>query len=109
MPDAFMTVHRQLIILLAARYSLPAIYPYRYQAAEGGLLERSLLELRAAEQSASGRISTTVGVTTTPLPEAPTRQRIWRRSAEPDPSTARSSHMRWPYRLRTKCVACSVA
>ncbi|MGC2076411.1 MAG: ABC transporter substrate-binding protein [Xanthobacteraceae bacterium] len=38
MPDAFMTVHRQLIILLAARYSLPAIYPYRYQAAEGGLL-----------------------------------------------------------------------
>jgi hypothetical protein len=78
MPDAFMTVHRQLIILLAARYSLPAIYPYRYQAAEGGLLERSLLELRAAEQSASGRISTTVGVTTTPLPEAPTRQRIWR-------------------------------
>ena len=37
---------------------------------------------------ASGRISTAVGVTTTPLPEAPTRQRIWRRSAEPDPSTA---------------------
>jgi putative tryptophan/tyrosine transport system substrate-binding protein len=29
MPDAFNTVHRQLIILLAARYSLPAIYPYR--------------------------------------------------------------------------------
>jgi putative tryptophan/tyrosine transport system substrate-binding protein len=38
MPDAFNTVHRQLIILLAARYSLPAIYPYRYQAVEGGLL-----------------------------------------------------------------------
>jgi hypothetical protein len=77
MPDAFMTVHRQLIILLAARYSLPAIYPYRYQAAEGGLLERSLLELRAAEQSASGRISTTVGVTTTPLPEAPKRANVF--------------------------------
>jgi putative ABC transport system substrate-binding protein len=38
MPDAFNTVHRQLIILLAARYSVPAIYPYRYQAVEGGLL-----------------------------------------------------------------------
>jgi putative ABC transport system substrate-binding protein len=38
MPDAFTTVHRQLIILLAARYALPAIYPYRYQAVEGGLL-----------------------------------------------------------------------
>jgi putative ABC transport system substrate-binding protein len=38
MPDAFNTVHRQLIILLAARHSLPAIYPYRYQVVEGGLL-----------------------------------------------------------------------
>jgi putative ABC transport system substrate-binding protein len=38
MPDAFGTVHRQLIILLAARYGLPAIYPYRYQAADGGLM-----------------------------------------------------------------------
>jgi putative tryptophan/tyrosine transport system substrate-binding protein len=38
MPDAFNTVHRQLIILLTARHLLPAIYPYRYQAVEGGLL-----------------------------------------------------------------------
>jgi putative ABC transport system substrate-binding protein len=38
MPDAFNTVHRQLIVLLAARHSLPAIYPYHYQAVEGGLL-----------------------------------------------------------------------
>ena len=38
MPDAFTTVHRQLIILLAARHALPAIYPYRYEAVEGGLL-----------------------------------------------------------------------
>src|SRR5262249_47246460 len=38
MPDAFATVHRQLIILLAARHGLPAIYPYRYQAVDGGLM-----------------------------------------------------------------------
>lgn len=38
MPDAFTTVHRQLIILLATRYGLPAIYPYRYQAVDGGLM-----------------------------------------------------------------------
>jgi putative ABC transport system substrate-binding protein len=38
MPDAFTTVHRQLIILLSARYALPAVYPYRYQAIEAGLL-----------------------------------------------------------------------
>ena len=38
MPDAFTTVHRQLIILLSARYGLPAVYPYRYEAIEGRLL-----------------------------------------------------------------------
>jgi putative ABC transport system substrate-binding protein len=32
------TVHRKLIIELAARYRLPAIYPYRYVATEGGLV-----------------------------------------------------------------------
>src|SRR5436190_5301948 len=31
-------VHRELIITLAARYRLPAVYPYRYFAASGGLL-----------------------------------------------------------------------
>jgi putative tryptophan/tyrosine transport system substrate-binding protein len=38
MPDAFTTVHRQLIIQLAAKHRLPAIYPYRYEAVDGGLL-----------------------------------------------------------------------
>jgi putative ABC transport system substrate-binding protein len=38
MPDAFNTVHRQPIILLATRHGVPAIYLYRYQAVEGGLL-----------------------------------------------------------------------
>jgi putative ABC transport system substrate-binding protein len=38
MPDAFTTVHRQLIILLSARHAMPVIYPYRYEAADGGLL-----------------------------------------------------------------------
>jgi putative ABC transport system substrate-binding protein len=38
MPDAFTTVHRQLIILLAVRHGLPAIYPYRYEAVDGGLV-----------------------------------------------------------------------
>jgi putative tryptophan/tyrosine transport system substrate-binding protein len=37
-PDAFTTAHRGLIISLAARYRLPAIYAYRYLAVEGGLL-----------------------------------------------------------------------
>jgi putative ABC transport system substrate-binding protein len=37
-PDAFTTTNRGLIISLAARYRLAAIYPYRYFAADGGLL-----------------------------------------------------------------------
>ena len=30
--------HRKLIIELAARYKLPAVYPYRYYAVDGGLI-----------------------------------------------------------------------
>jgi putative ABC transport system substrate-binding protein len=37
-PDAFTTANRGLIISLAARYRLPAIYPFRFFAVEGGLL-----------------------------------------------------------------------
>ena len=31
-------VHRELIIALAARHRLPAVYPYRYFVAGGGLI-----------------------------------------------------------------------
>ena len=31
-------VHRELIISLAARHQLPAIYPYRYYVDGGGLM-----------------------------------------------------------------------
>jgi putative ABC transport system substrate-binding protein len=37
-PDAFTNANRGLIISLAARYRLPAIYPFRYFAVDGGLL-----------------------------------------------------------------------
>jgi putative tryptophan/tyrosine transport system substrate-binding protein len=38
MPDAFGGVHRDLIIALAARYRLPAVYAFRFFAAAGGLI-----------------------------------------------------------------------
>jgi putative tryptophan/tyrosine transport system substrate-binding protein len=31
-------VHRKLIVMLAARHRLPAVYPFRYMAIEGGLI-----------------------------------------------------------------------
>jgi putative ABC transport system substrate-binding protein len=38
MPDNFMSIHRALIIEQAARLRVPAIYPFRYFATEGGLM-----------------------------------------------------------------------
>jgi putative tryptophan/tyrosine transport system substrate-binding protein len=38
MPDNFMFVHRAEITSLAARYRLPAVYPYRFYTELGGLL-----------------------------------------------------------------------
>jgi putative ABC transport system substrate-binding protein len=38
MPDGFLNVHRAEIISLAARYRLPAVYPWRFFTELGGLL-----------------------------------------------------------------------
>jgi len=38
MPDSFTVAHGAEIILLAARYRLPSIYPYRFFTELGGLL-----------------------------------------------------------------------
>ncbi len=37
-PSATLAVHRALIIELAGHYRLPAVYPFRYFAAAGGLI-----------------------------------------------------------------------
>ncbi len=38
MADPFTTIHRKVLIGLLARYRVPAVYPFRYFAASGGLL-----------------------------------------------------------------------
>ena len=38
MPDAFTTIHRKAIIALGAQHCFPAIYPYRYEVVDGGLM-----------------------------------------------------------------------
>ena len=38
LPDTFATVHRDAIVALAARHRLPAVYPFRFFAANGGLM-----------------------------------------------------------------------
>ena len=37
-PDSFSYVHRELIFTLAARHRVPAVYPFRFMAREGGLV-----------------------------------------------------------------------
>jgi len=38
LPDEFVAIHRELLCRLADRYLLPAVYPFRYYAASGGLI-----------------------------------------------------------------------
>jgi putative ABC transport system substrate-binding protein len=38
MPDNFTTLHRELIISLAAKWRIPTVYPYRYFVEAGGLM-----------------------------------------------------------------------
>jgi len=38
MPDSISLIHRKLIVSLADRYHLPAIYPFRYFPDDGGLM-----------------------------------------------------------------------
>src|SRR5262249_50223736 len=38
MPDGFLNVHRAEVVSVAARYRLPAVYPWRFFAELGGLL-----------------------------------------------------------------------
>jgi ABC-type uncharacterized transport system substrate-binding protein len=38
LPDVFLTTHRAEIVSLAARYRIPAVYPFRFFAELGGLL-----------------------------------------------------------------------
>jgi putative ABC transport system substrate-binding protein len=45
MTDAFTSVHRKQIIDLAARLGLPAVYPYRYYVADGGLMSYGIYQI----------------------------------------------------------------
>src|SRR6516225_5792588 len=42
LPENFVIVHRDAIITLAARYRLPAVYPYRFFTRSGGLMSYSI-------------------------------------------------------------------
>jgi putative ABC transport system substrate-binding protein len=51
-PDAFFASHSTEIIALAAHFQLPAVYPYRYYVAEGGLLSYGVNNVDLFRQAA---------------------------------------------------------
>jgi len=53
LPDLFTATNRQSIIALAARHRLPAIYPFRYFVASGGLMSYGIELLETYRQAAS--------------------------------------------------------
>jgi putative ABC transport system substrate-binding protein len=54
-PDGFTQTHRKRVLELAARYQLPAIYPYRYYADDGGLMSYGV-DTRHQMQQAAGYV-----------------------------------------------------
>jgi putative tryptophan/tyrosine transport system substrate-binding protein len=52
-PDLNTIVHRDLVIALAAQYSLPAVYPYRFFVAAGGLMSYGVDQVDISRQAAS--------------------------------------------------------
>lgn len=52
-PDGFTIIHRDLVITLAARYRLPAVYPWRYFVAAGGLMSYGIDDVDVFQQAAS--------------------------------------------------------
>src|SRR5262249_11978919 len=53
LPDLFTATNRESIIALAARNRLPAIYPFRYFVANGGLMSYGIEMLETYRQAAS--------------------------------------------------------
>jgi ABC-type uncharacterized transport system substrate-binding protein len=74
MPDSFNIVHRDQIIALVARHRLPAISPYRFAVAEGGLMSYGVEQVELFRLAASYVDRILKGATPAELPvQAPTK------------------------------------
>jgi len=52
-PDAFLAGHSKEIVGIARHHRLPAVYPYRYYAAQGGLLAYGVNNQELFERAAT--------------------------------------------------------
>jgi ABC-type uncharacterized transport system substrate-binding protein len=53
LPSAFMLTHRDVVIALAQRHRLPAVYAFRYWAEDGGLISYGNIPADAYRQAAT--------------------------------------------------------
>ena len=88
------TVHRDLIVSLAARYRVPAVYPLRYFAVSGGLISYAPDRLEPYRRAAGYVDRILKGEN---LPTCRCKRR---------PSTSWSSTSRPPRRSASKCRRC---
>ena len=73
-PDPFLASNSDRIVEQAAKFSLPAVYPYRYYAAKGGLLSYGVDNVELFRQSADYVDRLLRGATPADLPiQQPTR------------------------------------
>ncbi|HUQ73506.1 MAG TPA: ABC transporter substrate-binding protein [Burkholderiales bacterium] len=53
LPSPFASIHREVLIAVAAKYALPAIYPYAYYATSGGLMSYGINSAHLHGEAAS--------------------------------------------------------
>ena len=74
LPDNTTTVHRKLIVSLADRERVPAIYPFRFFVIDGGLMSYGIDEIDMFRRAASYVDRILKGAKPTDLPiQAPTK------------------------------------
>ena len=77
LPDLFTATNRRSIITLAARHGLPAVYPFRYFVASGGLMSYGIETLETYRQAASYVARVLKGENPSDLPvQAPTKYEL---------------------------------
>jgi putative tryptophan/tyrosine transport system substrate-binding protein len=77
LPEVSTTLNRELIITLAARHRLPAVYPFRYFAERGGLISYGPQQLLDFHQAASYVDRILRGAKPSDLPvQAPTKYEL---------------------------------
>jgi putative ABC transport system substrate-binding protein len=74
LPDTFTRLHRDAIVALAARYRVPAVYPFRYFASSGGLMSYGI-EIEDLFRRSAGYVDRLLnGATASDLPvQQPTK------------------------------------